>query len=114
MGDYTWQTKAVARHTDDRISAIVAACGTGKTRTGIKLAVAKFMRRHLPVIVIAPKNLMKQWRDDILEIAGPDEKIWLYYSDEERKDPVRYAERFNAWLKEEQGRMEGGNNGRGD
>lgn len=101
MGDYTWQTKAVARHTNDRISAIVAACGTGKTRTGIRLAVAKFVARHLPVIVIAPKHLTKQWRDDILEIDGPGEKVWIYDSGEARKNPEKYANEFNAWLKDE-------------
>lgn len=100
MGDYTWQVKAVARHTDDRISAIVAACGTGKTRTGIRLAVAKFARKHLPVIVIAPKNLVKQWRDDIHEIAGEGEKVWIYDSGEARKHPEKYEAEFLAWLKD--------------
>lgn len=103
MGDYTWQVKAVERHTNDRISAIVAACGTGKTRTGIRLAVAKFMARHLPVIVIAPKNLVKQWRDDIHEIAGKDEKVWIYSSDDYRKNPERYEAEFTDWLKEGSG-----------
>lgn len=100
MGDYSWQVKAVARHTDDRISAIVAACGTGKTRTGIRLAVAKFVRRHLPVIVIAPKNLVKQWRDDIHDIAGKDEKVWIYDSGEARKHPEKYEAEFLSWLKD--------------
>jgi superfamily II DNA or RNA helicase len=100
MGDYTWQVKAVERHVDDTISAIVAGCGTGKTRTGVKLAVAKFLRRHLPVIVIAPKNLTKQWRDDIHTIAGKDQKVWVYDTDVERKDPEKYAKEFLAWLKD--------------
>lgn len=100
MGDYSWQKKAVARHADDRISAIVAACGTGKTRVGIKLALAKFARRHLPVIIIVPKNLTRQWRDDILEIAGPEQKVWVYDSSEYRKRGAAYERAFVEWLKE--------------
>ncbi len=102
MADYKWQTNAVVRFGDKIIAAIVAACGTGKTRTGILLALYK----RLPVIVITPKNISKQWRDDILEIAGKDQKVWLYNAPTEHKDPEAYKSAFLDWLEPEPGELE--------
>jgi superfamily II DNA or RNA helicase len=105
MADYNWQQKAVTRFTKARISAIIAACGTGKTRVGIRLALAKM----LPVIVIVPKNITNQWRDEILEVAGSDQKIWVYDKRTESKNSEKYAEAFVDWLKpgvDELGAME--------
>lgn len=96
MGDYAWQVKAVVRFVKEAISAVVAACGTGKTRAAIKIAIKK----ALPVIVIVPGNLTKQWRDDILEIAGPDESVWIYNTVEDHKNPEKYRARFLEWVKE--------------
>lgn len=96
MQDYNWQIKAVARHAQEKISAIVAGCGTGKTRATIRIAMAKM----LPVIVIAPgETLCRQWKDDILEIAGPDQKVWLYRRKDEVKEGVKYYERFLEWIR---------------
>ena len=96
MADYNWQVKAVARHAKEKISAIVAGCGAGKTRADIRIALAK----KLPVIVIAPgETLCRQWKDDILEIAGPDQKVWLYRKKEETKEGPAYLKRFVEWLK---------------
>jgi superfamily II DNA or RNA helicase len=94
MADYKWQTQVVPRFIREVISGIVAACGTGKTRAGIRLAIAK----RLPVIVIAPKNICRQWRDSILEVAGPDQKIWVYDMVEETKQGDVYQKRFLEWL----------------
>jgi superfamily II DNA or RNA helicase len=96
MADYKWQIAAVVRFAREVIAAIIAACGTGKTRVGIRLAIAK----ALPVIVIVPKNISRQWRDDILEIAGSDQKVWLYDAPTEHKNPEKYAAEFKAWLEE--------------
>jgi superfamily II DNA or RNA helicase len=95
MADYNWQSKAVVRFTRARISAIIAACGTGKTRVGIKLALDKL----LPVVVIVPKNITRQWKDEILEIAGKDQKVWIYDAPTEHKNPAKYADEFLEWLK---------------
>jgi superfamily II DNA or RNA helicase len=95
MADYKWQTDAVASFKDEKIAAVIAACGTGKTRVGIKLALAKM----LPVVVIVPKNISRQWRDDILEVAGADQKVWLYDASAERRNPAKYFASFVEWLK---------------
>ena len=97
MGDYTWQVKVVARFFKEVISAVVAACGTGKTRAAIKIA----LKKNLPVIVIVPKNLTRQWRDDIHEIAGDDQDVWIYDVVEDHKRPDEYRKRFIAWAKED-------------
>ena len=94
MGDYTWQVEAVKRFTDKRISAIVAACGTGKTRTYIKLALAK----GKPTIIIAPKNICAQVESDIYEIAGSDQQVWRYDQTTETKNREAYKDEFEQWL----------------
>ena len=95
MKDYAWQIAAVLRFAKAVFFAIVAACGTGKTRAGIKIALVK----NLPVIVITPKNISRQWRDDILEIAGPQESVWLYDKPTEHRNPDKYAYEFEKWLR---------------
>ena len=94
MADYAWQVKAVARFTKERIASIVAACGTGKTRAGIKLALEK----GNPTIIIAPKNICRQWEDDILDIAGKDQQVWRYDRVQETKKKQAYVDEFTAWI----------------
>jgi superfamily II DNA or RNA helicase len=96
MGDYIWQQKAAARFSQSKIAAIIAGCGTGKTRATIRIALLKM----LPVIVIAPKNVTRQWRDEILEVAGENEKVWVYDMPLEHKDFNAYHKKFAAWLRE--------------
>jgi hypothetical protein len=95
-GDYSWQEKFAKRFSKASISAIIAGCGTGKTRATIRLAILK----HIPVIVITPKNVMKEWRDEILKVAGPNEKIWVYDMPTEHKDYAAYHQAFAKWLRE--------------
>jgi superfamily II DNA or RNA helicase len=93
---YNWQRSAVMRCVRAAYFAIVADCGCGKTLAAIKIALGKM----LPVIVIAPgRRLCEQWKNDILENAGPDEDVWLYAKPEETKQGEYYKERFEEWLK---------------
>jgi len=113
MEDYKWQLGALLRFTKSKIGAIIAACGTGKTRVGIKLGLAKL----LPIIIITPKNISRQWRDDILEVAGKDQKVWLYDATTEHKNTEKYAKEFLEWCtpsEEEINAMEERANGRHD
>ena len=75
MADYAWQIKAVARFVSKPFGAIVAACGTGKTRAAINLALAKESEY---VLVIAPKRLTEQWAVAIREIAGNGHEVFVY------------------------------------
>ena len=95
MADYNWQIKAITRFAKAKISAIVAACGTGKTRVNIKIAILK----NLPVIVIAPKNLCKQWKEEIEAVAGPGQDIWVHDSSKEHRNPTKYYDEFKEFMK---------------
>jgi superfamily II DNA or RNA helicase len=54
----------------------------------------------MPVIVIAPTHrLCEQWKNDILQDAGPDEDVWVYDKSTETKQGEYYREAFELWLK---------------
>ena len=63
MKSWKHQEAAVERFKDKEIAGLLFDCGTGKTRTAIKLAEAKGM----PVLIIAPKSLCSQWGEAIAE-----------------------------------------------
>lgn len=94
MADYQWQEKASNKFWRAAISAIIAACGTGKTRACIRLA----LRKMLPIIVIVPKNATRVWADEIREIVGPNEKIWIHDVVKETRNTEKYRAEFLAWL----------------
>ena len=102
MADYKWQVEAIKRFARERISAIIADCGTGKTRAGIRLALAKC----LPVIIITPKNVTDEWVNEIRELVGEDEKVWVYDAPTEHKDPEGYRKRFIEWLRPSQDELD--------
>jgi superfamily II DNA or RNA helicase len=53
----------------------------------------------MPVIVIAPTHrLCEQWKNDILQDAGPDEEVWVYDKPTETKQGEYYKEVFEQWL----------------
>jgi superfamily II DNA or RNA helicase len=92
---YNWQNTAAARFVRAVYFAIVADCGCGKTLAAILIALAKKM----PVIVIAPTHrLCEQWKNDILQDAGPDEDVWVYDKPTETKQGEYYREAFESWL----------------
>jgi superfamily II DNA or RNA helicase len=93
---YNWQNTALTRFVRAAYFALVVDCGCGKTFAGIKIALGKM----LPTIVIAPGHtLCAQWKEEILQVAGPDENVWVYDRNEERKKGVHYEEEFARWLK---------------
>jgi superfamily II DNA or RNA helicase len=92
---YNWQNTAVARFVRAVYFLIVADCGCGKTLAAIRIALAK----QMPVIVIAPTHrLCEQWKNDILQDAGPDEEVWVYDKPTETKQGEYYKEAFEQWL----------------
>jgi superfamily II DNA or RNA helicase len=92
---YNWQNTALARFVRAAYFAIVAECGCGKTLAAILIALGKKM----PVIVIAPTHrLCEQWKNDILQSAGPDEEVWVYDKPTETKQGKYYKEAFETWL----------------
>jgi superfamily II DNA or RNA helicase len=95
MKEYNWQNNAFVQFVRAVFFALVVDCGCGKTFAGIKIALGKM----LPVIIITPGHtLCEQWKEEILKIAGPDEDIWVYDRNEERKKGAYYEEEFSKWL----------------
>jgi superfamily II DNA or RNA helicase len=92
---YEWQKEALARFARAAYFALVVDCGLGKTIAAIQIALAK----KLPVLVIAPgNNLCKQWREEILRVAGPDEEVWVHNRSEETRGGERYRKELEQWL----------------
>ena len=92
MKDWTHQAKATKRFSPARFFALLFDCGTGKTRTAIKIA----LKKQKPVLVIAPKNLCRQWRDQIHEIAGKDEEVLVIRADKIKTK--KFARRLDELL----------------
>lgn len=85
-----YQQKMIDKLKDLPYMMIDASCGTGKTLTAIHIAEHK----QLPTMVIAPKNLMGTWKDELLA-EGVDEKDIFVY-DASRKD--KDYDKFLEWL----------------
>lgn len=71
MKDWKHQEIAKKRFGHASFFGLLFDCGTGKTRTAINIAAEK----QLPVLVIAPKNLLKQWRGAIKDTLGQEEDV---------------------------------------
>lgn len=86
-----YQKKIIDRMKDLPYMMIDASCGTGKTLTAIHIAEHK----QKPTMVIAPKNLMGTWREELLADGVREEDIFVY--DASRKD--KDYEKFKEWLR---------------
>ena len=82
--------------------ALLFDCGTGKTRTFIGIAEAKEddLGDELPVIVIAPKNILKQWKEAIETHSDHENKVFAYLDTNciTKKQKARFAEEFDKFL----------------
>jgi len=87
------QDMAIQKFKDKDFFGILFDCGTGKTRTAIKIAEEK----NKPVLIIAPKNLVNQWYDAIKEHGECDSEILVV--DSAKKNTKRFKERLDAFLK---------------
>lgn len=82
--------------------ALLFDCGTGKTRTFIGIAEAKEDARgeELPVIVICPKNIIRQWRDAIEEHSDHENEVFCYLDTDchSKGAKARFQEAFDKFL----------------
>lgn len=92
MDDWKHQTTAIKRFSPARFFGLLFDCGTGKTRTAIKIALEK----QKPVLVIAPKNLCTQWRDAIKDIAGENEAVLVVRAADVKKK--KFAKALDSFL----------------
>ena len=87
------------KYKDRKFFGLLFPTGTGKTLTASRIAEAK----DKPVLIIAPKNLCKQWADELTDksderITEKDWTVAVYTSD--TKNTARFREAFNKVCEE--------------
>lgn len=87
MKSWKHQDVAFDRFKDSDVFALLFDCGTGKTRTAIKIAEHK----EMPTIVIAPKNLCLQWKDAIMEHGDKEADIFVFDNKNKKKKSFQKA-----------------------
>ena len=94
MGLSNWvhQEIALARFKTKDFFGLLFDCGTGKTRTAIQIAEEKDM----PVLVIAPNNLLTVWEDALKEHSIKETDYFLYNS--KKKNTKKFKEQFAQFL----------------
>jgi superfamily II DNA or RNA helicase len=93
---YDWQKQAFNLYKDAKAFMLNVCCGGGKTFAAIMIALYK----KLPVIVIAPKNLVDTWREELTENGVAEDDIWIYSQPEYSKNKEHYEKDFLVWLKQ--------------
>jgi len=91
---YKWQKKAIKEKKNKEFFMLNCSCGLGKTYTFIEL-----IRDHKNAkIIIAPKNICEQWRNELIDEGIEPKSIWVYDQPEASKKPVEYKQRFTNWV----------------
>lgn len=89
-----YQKTAFERFKDALFFCLNLDCGLGKTFVATMIA----KHKSLPTLIIAPANLCKQWREELIEAGVRPEDIFIASRPEETADHDGYWARFNAWL----------------
>lgn len=90
--DWIHQDLAIERFSEKEIMGLLFDCGTGKTRTAIKIAENK----EMPVIIIAPKSLCYQWKDAIEEHGEKDSDVFVF--DNSKKNTKKFKKALDEFM----------------
>jgi len=91
---YEWQKQAIAQKKNKEFFMLNCSCGLGKTYTFIEI-----IRDHKNAkIIIAPKNICGQWKNELMDEGIAAEKIWVYDQPEASKNPVLYKQKLVYWI----------------
>jgi hypothetical protein len=91
---YEWQKQAIAKKTGKEFFMLNCSCGLGKTYTFIEI-----VRDHKNAkLIIAPKNICRQWKDELVDEGIDPEAIWVYDQPEASKKPVLYNQLLTDWI----------------
>ena len=100
--NWTHQALAIATYKAFSWFALLFDCGTGKTRTFIGVVEAKEDERgeELPVIVICPKNIIRQWKDAIETHSDHENTVFAYLDTDctTKKKKEAFKEAFDKFL----------------
>lgn len=90
---YEWQKKAIKEKKNKEFFMLNCCCGSGKTYTFIEI-----IRDHKhPKIIIAPKNICNQWKNELMDEGIEEKDIWVFDQPTMSKKPVEYKQLFTDW-----------------
>jgi hypothetical protein len=89
---YDYQKGIIERSIQRPYTMVNAACGTGKSLIASQTAIGK----GKPTLIITPKNIMDDFKAELIADGVPEEDIFVYNAAESHKDG--YYEDFAHWL----------------
>lgn len=89
---YDYQKGIIERSIQRPYTMVNAACGTGKSLIASQTALGK----GKPTLIITPKNIMDDFKEELMADGVPEEDIFVYDAAKSHKD--NYYEDFSHWL----------------
>ena len=89
---YEYQKGIIERSIERPYTMVNAACGTGKSLIASQTALGK----GKPTLIITPKNIMEDFKAELMADGVPEEDIFVYNTAKSHKDG--YYEAFLQWL----------------
>lgn len=89
---YEYQKGIIERSIERPYTMVNAACGTGKSLIASQTALGK----GKPTLIITPKNIMEDFKAELIADGVPEEDIFVY--DAVKSHKKGYYEAFLQWL----------------
>lgn len=89
---YGYQKEIIERSIKRPFTMVQAACGTGKSLMASQTALGK----GKPTLIITPKNVMADFKAELMADGVPEEDIFVYYTADSHREG--YLEDFAHWL----------------
>ena len=89
---YDYQKGIIERSIERPYTMVNAACGTGKSLIASQTALGK----GKPTLIITPKNIMDDFKDELIADGVPEEDIFVFNSVKSHRK--NYYEDFSHWL----------------
>lgn len=89
---YDYQKGIIERSINRPFTMVNAACGTGKSLIASQTAIGK----GKPTLIITPKNIMDDFKAELIADGVPEEDIFVYDAVKSHKNG--YYEDFGHWL----------------
>lgn len=90
---YGYQKGIIERSVKRKMTMVEAACGTGKSLIAGQTAIGK----GKPTIIITPKNITDDFREELIKDGVDPADIWVYDAGESHREG--YYEEFEKWLR---------------
>ena len=90
---YKYQEDIIEASVNRPYTMVQAACGTGKSLIAGQTAI----RKGKPTLIITPKNIMADFKAELMADGVPEEDIFVFNALKSHKEG--YYEALEAWLK---------------